>query len=215
MWLGEEAPSEQRRLAVTLLVSSLLHVCALTLIKLPPKDHSGTGHPVLTVVFKTLTVAAAVATAPEPVAVFRVSAVETPLQPQSPPPPRLRAQDVVRPAKPVAAPALVPVVPLPVSKPVAKPSPPAPGRDARTASASGGVSVLMTIGEGGRIDQIFWKTLPALTNEQFQRLESILRVNQYAESQIGTTVTEIVDVRGILGLPPASGEAAPVATQHE
>jgi hypothetical protein len=63
----------------------------------------------------------------------------------------------------------------------------------------------MVIGEGGRIQQILWRKLPALTKEQFERLEDILRTTTYAESMAGSTVTEIVDVRGLLGLPAVQG----------
>jgi hypothetical protein len=73
----------------------------------------------------------------------------------------------------------------------------------------------MSIGDGGLITQILWDRLPALTNEQLKRLESILRANTYPESMAGTMVTEVVDVRGLLGLSPIKDSrpsATPTAT---
>jgi hypothetical protein len=67
---------------------------------------------------------------------------------------------------------------------------------------TGGNTALIAIGADGRITDIVWNRLPALTNEQFLRLEAILRTNTYPESMVGQIVTEVVDVRGLLGLAP-------------
>ena len=213
MWAAEawqednEEARIRRRFGRILLASALLHLLVLLTVKFPPKDRSGAGFPVLTVMFKAMTPAPV--RLPEPLPVTQES-----------PPPRLLSQDAVAPAARVATKPPQVREPIKEVKPVVAEAPlpsaaingtskPVPGRDARTAPATGGVSVLMAIGEDGRVTEILWNRLPALTNEQFKRLENMLRANVYAASMAGTTVTEVVDVRGILGLQPERSRSAP------
>jgi hypothetical protein len=212
MWMaeewreGDEEVRSRRRFAVILAFSALLHLVVLFAIKLRPSVPSGSGYPVLTVMFQTM--------APAPSASLRSRPpAETLVKPPPLPRPVAPAPSPVRETRPeVKLPAQEAQIP---SKANSGTNRPAPGRDARASAAVGGFSVLMSIGDGGLITQILWDRLPALTDEQLKRLESILRANTYPESMAGTMVTEVVDVRGLLGLSPIKDSrplAPPTAT---
>jgi hypothetical protein len=77
------------------------------------------------------------------------------------------------------------------------------GLGSNAPAARVGVLVRLLIGTDGRVDQIFWDKLPALTDDQFRRLEAVIREKTYTAGQ---TLNEIVDVRAILQLPPAQAQ---------
>jgi hypothetical protein len=180
----EKFAAERRRLTAALIGSALLHASLLTLVKPAAQDFSGTGHPVLSIRFRAAFVAAAPQAAVPP-----------------PPVPVLKA----RPRPPIESP---PDTTAPAEKHVAAETAPAPGRNATRKPSAGGVSVRMGIGEGGRIEHILWTELPALTPDQGQRREAMLRPHTAAETLAGSYVTEIVDVRSLLGLPRVGAKAA-------
>lgn len=202
-----EAIRDQRRFAWTLGLSIALHVLVLASGKGLPRAPAGSGYPVLTVGFQSS------APPPSPGAVAARRGVE-PAPPTSVTrastkaelPARDPAPDKVRPPERAPAGTALQAAPAtPHQGPLATALPAAPGRDAHAEAAAGGVTARMVIGEGGRVRQILWRKLPALTREQFEQLEDLLRATTYAESMAGSTVTEIVDVRGLLGLPPVRG----------
>lgn len=79
----------------------------------------------------------------------------------------------------------------------------APGRSSNVPRAPVGVAVMLVIDERGRANQIFWDSLPALTDEQLRRVELAIRARRYAPGQ---TVKEVFDVREFLKLAPARAE---------
>lgn len=201
MWHAAILPErpEERRFVALLAASALLHATLIAQLNLPPREVAGTGYPVLSVVLKKL--------APPP-AIESAEPALPPLFTEAATPP-LRATPTLNTAKP-PMPAVAPEQsPLTESSaaPTPRPAitPPAPGRDAQGLAAAGGVSAHFLIGEQGRIHSILWNRLPALTNDQFQRLEALLRENEYPHAPAGSTLTEMVDVRGLLGLPPVRG----------
>lgn len=202
-----EATRDQRRFAWTLGLSIAIHVLVLATGKGLPRQPVGTGYPVLTVGFTS----PAPPPSPGSLAASRgAEALPPPPVPLLSAKPDLPARDLVRdksrlPDRAPAGTSMQPATATPHQGPVAAVLPAAPGRDAHAEAAAGGVTARMVIGEGGRIQQILWRKLPALTSEQFERLEDILRTTTYAESMAGSTVTEIVDVRGLLGLPAVRG----------
>jgi hypothetical protein len=72
-----------------------------------------------------------------------------------------------------------------------------PGRPLNQPPKALGVPVTLVVGLDGRVEQIFWDQLPALTNDQFRRLEALIREKSYAAGQ---TINELVDVRSLLNL---------------
>ncbi len=184
---------DTRRLQSTLGISIMLHAAVLLAWKLPPELRKASEHRVLTVVLRGATMAE--------------SASE-----------KFLAQD--REAKVLARkdadPAIFsvppkPVVPTPVTtfknQPQMAPSgrqgqfatQANPGRVTNSRLAPVGVAVLLVIGVDGHVSQIFWDKLPALTNEQFRRVEAAILAKTYAPGQ---TVSEVFDVREFLKLPP-------------
>lgn len=57
---------------------------------------------------------------------------------------------------------------------------------------------MLVIGEQGRVNQIIWDDLPALTDQQLNWLERSIRTKKYADSLDGQTVTEFIDVRALI-----------------
>ena len=76
----------------------------------------------------------------------------------------------------------------------------------------GEARVLVIIDERGRPGQLIWNYLPALTTEQFQRLERGVRQRTYASVPRGTALNEVIDVFALIGAPqPQATPAAPAA----
>ncbi|MDP2826183.1 MAG: hypothetical protein Q8O52_26285 [Sulfuritalea sp.] len=188
---------DERRLHLTLGLSVLLHAILLLAWKLPPTVWKVADHAVLTVVLRGA----------------------APLA-QSSPPATEKKPDIAVLVRKEPAPAAFSVPPKPaavaaVAPPAAPPQPaasaakarvaeqPTPGRASNAPPAAVGVSVILVIGGDGRVNQIFWDRLPALTDEQLRRVEAAIRAKTYAGSQ---TISEIFDVRGFLRLPPARTE---------
>ena len=72
-----------------------------------------------------------------------------------------------------------------------------------------GVTVILRVNAEGKVIQIFWNRLPAIDNAQFDRLEQSVRARQYGTHVSDRTISEIIDVRGLLSLPPAQSEVLP------
>lgn len=183
-----------------LILSALLHGALLTLWKAAPRDWGGGGSPVLSVTFKTVV-------APE-----SHPALLTP---------EARANRDAQGAlllRPEAGPQVVPAssahpaadlthsagaaksstaTTLASQSPVQKGTP-SPGSNEPDSTKSSGVRVLLTIGEQGRVNQIIWNQLPALTDEQLRRLETSIRTRTYAESMSGQSIDDMIDVRAFL-----------------
>jgi hypothetical protein len=71
--------------------------------------------------------------------------------------------------------------------------------------AGSGYSVTMLVTREGRVTEIYWGQLPALTDEQFELLERMVRERRYPDRGITNNgpVVDTIDVRGLLGLPSA------------
>lgn len=191
---------DERRIYLTLGISILLHAVLLLAWKLAPQVWKTADHAVLTVALHA----------------------EAPRQPRSPAPARQqREAGVLVQSQP--APAVLPMPATPaalgsVTPPAAASAPslpesqagvtnhPIPGRLSNPAAAAVGVTVTLVIGLDGRVQQIYWDKLPALTDEQLRRVETAIRDKAYASGQV---INEIFDVRAFLKLPPARVEQAP------
>jgi hypothetical protein len=194
-WKHEDEKRFQRSLGL----SVLLHAMLLLAWKLPPPVWKAADHAVLTVILRGVAPMAHSADAasekkpdqsllvkkePAPVAIPLPATVTATMQVPSP------------------VPAVRPPAALPGSPGRLAPKA-APGRLSAAAPAPVGVPVLLVIGSDGRANQIYWNTLPALTDEQLRRVEAAIRLKTYAPGQ---TVQEVFDVRGFFGLPPARTE---------
>ncbi len=190
------------RLQLTLAISITLHAVLLFAWKLPSELRKVTEHQILTVILRGAT---AVDSGAKPLAQEREVTILVRKSVQSP--------SFSVPSKPeVRTPAAV------VSN---RPQPAAPGRQGQLADQSSpgrasnsspapvGVAVLLVIGSDGRVTQIFWNKLPALTNEQFHRVEAAIQAKSYAPGQ---TVSEVFDVREFLKLPPVPVGESEMAT---
>lgn len=193
-WCGEGwRQDEARKFQVALGASILLHAAILFGWKLSPELQRVAEHPVLTVVLRGATTAE--------VAGEKAFASERELATLT-----RKVTDTVSfsvQAKPeIPAPAVVVTNRLQMAAPgrQAKLAPQAnSGRASVSPAAPVGVSVLLVIGGDGRVSQIFWNKLPALTNEQLRRVEAAIQAKTYAPGQ---TVSEVFDVREFLKLPP-------------
>ena len=193
---------DEKRLHVTLGLSVLLHAVLLLAWKLPPQVWKAADHAVLTVVLRgAAPVAASTPPAAEPVHEVAVLVQK---------PPAVATFSV--PPKPAAQPAAVPPAVRPQPGPAASQArlatQPTPGRPSNSIPSVVGVAVTLVIGADGHVRQMFWDQLPALTDEQFRRVEAAIREKTYAAGQ---TLNEVVDVRGLLKLPQARPEESPVS----
>ncbi|MCX7150510.1 MAG: hypothetical protein NTY05_14075 [Rhodocyclales bacterium] len=187
---------DEKRFHLTLGLSVLLHAALLLAWKLPPQVWKAADHAVLTVVLR--------GAAP--------LAQSSPATAEHQPDVALLVQKDPAPATFSVPPkALVPgaVVPPAARQPMLVASParmavqPTPGRLSTSDPAAVGVTAMLVIDADGRLGQIFWDKLPALTDEQLRRVETVMRQKTYAA---GRTFNELVDVLGILKLPPARPE---------
>lgn len=210
-WQTEDA----RHLRAALGFSLCLHAIALFVWHLPtPAWSSASGAPTLTVSLHS----AALPAARTPLAAAGGAEGErrsTPMLVQE------RATLAVPPAltpgppsRAVSAPTEKPSVPLPAGKaPLAPRTPPAAGAERPQPARPGGVTALLSIGEGGHVSQILWNQLPALSDEQLRRLEGLVRGRTYAGTLAGQTLNEVIDVRALLALPLPRAEPAAASVE--
>ena len=93
------------------------------------------------------------------------------------------------------------------------PAPVAIGVPSRTEARShampaGMVEVLLTIDEDGKPRDVIWSKLPALTREEFRRLEQAMRQKSYPSFGRTYTVTEVIEPHSMIQAfapRPASG----------
>lgn len=85
---------------------------------------------------------------------------------------------------------------------------PNPGFAKRVNLATGEASIVMLIDNKGRPGEIYWRELPALTDEQLHLVEFRLRRHRYEEAKRGTAVTAIINVFDILREPVRAEPAA-------
>ena len=64
--------------------------------------------------------------------------------------------------------------------------------------ATRGVTVTIVIGESGKVAQIFWNKLPALTDNQLQQVEESIRARSYLGSIPGAILNENIDVLSLI-----------------
>jgi hypothetical protein len=195
-WKHEDA----RRFQFTLGFSVALHAALLLAWKLPPPVWKVADHAVLTVVLRGAATAIPVspkAAEPERDVAVLVQKEATPAIFSVPPKPAVQA-----PAVPAVSRS-----PLPLAGPGGRIAAQAsPGRISNAPSAPVGISVLLVTGDDGRVNQIYWNKLPALTDEQLRRVERAIRAKTYASGQ---TISEVFDVREFLKLPPGPTEEGP------
>ncbi|MCX7156136.1 MAG: hypothetical protein NTW45_06805 [Rhodocyclales bacterium] len=191
---------DEKRLHVTLGLSVLLHAVLLLAWKLPPQVWRAADHAVLTVVLRG---AAPLAPSSSP-AVEQLHDVAVLVQKHAAPaafsvPPRELA-------KPAVAPPAVRPQPAPAVSQARVSTQATQGAPLNRNSSVVGVTVTLVIGADGRIRQMFWDQLPALTDEQFRRVEAAMREKTYAA---GRTLNEVVDVRALLKLPQPRPQESP------
>ena len=73
------------------------------------------------------------------------------------------------------------------------------GAESRYVHKPGAARVLLEINADGQIGQIIWDMLPALTDEQFNRLEAAVRARGRRGLSGNSFVTETIDVRDYIG----------------
>lgn len=198
MWEEEaERPwrPNDRRLRWALLCSLLIHTAFLALQLQSKMQGQSIGRPVLTVVLQPAsdearrqTAATSDAKEGRRAAQVTVSQASYSIQSSS----KGQAGPVV-PELPTPAVAGSETRPQPL-----RPGSSSPGDMARAMPQAGGVSVLLAIGEGGRVEHIHWDRLPALTDEQLRRVEAALRARTYAGFLVGQAVNETIDVKALL-----------------
>ena len=81
----------------------------------------------------------------------------------------------------------------------ATPQAAASGGEYRSARRPGEARVALEIGEDGRVGQILWYQLPAMTDEQLFRLEATIRERYKLQSESGHFVRQTIDVRDFIG----------------
>lgn len=190
---------DESRLYLTLGFSVLMHAALLLAWKMPAPVWKAADHAVLTVVLRgAAPLAQSSPTTGEKADVAVLTRKEpAPAAFSMPPRPAASASTAppVAPARPAAPPSRARAAMQPT-----------PGHPANRNPAAVGVNVLLVVGGDGRVQQILWDQLPALTDEQLRRVEAVIRRKTYAAGQ---TLNEIVDVRSILQLPPARSEESP------
>ena len=192
--LRDRRHEDRRRLQLTLAASVALHATLLLGWKPAPKLWKPADTAVLTVLLRGPAPVPASQAAAKQEQTSAVLSQEAPAPAVFSVPVQAPQQRAVVPTAAPAQPALAPAAPAPVALQ------PTPGRVSNTVPVPVGVTVVLVVGEEGRVEQIFWNQLPALTNEQLRRVEALIRQKTYRPSQ---TVNEVVDVRGLLMLAPA------------
>lgn len=190
---------DQRRFQFMLGLSVLLHLALLLAWKLPPPVWKAADQAVLTVVLRgvaPLAQSSPRTTEPKPQVAVLVQKDPAPSAFAVPPKPAVSGSVALPPVKALPAPAL---------NPARQSAEPTPGRISTAAPGPVGVRVTLVVGDDGRVNQIFFDTLPALSDEQLRRVEAAIRGKSYSAGQ---TVHEIFDVRGFLKLPPERPQPA-------
>ncbi|MBL0075067.1 MAG: hypothetical protein IPP41_03675 [Rhodocyclaceae bacterium] len=191
---GVWAAEEDKRLLLMVGVSLLLHASVLWLWKSPHSNGS-------------ITISALTVLLPQ-----RTDSSPTIPPAPPPPPPPVTKPVVVAPILiplPTVAPKLAPALP---SAPVSAPTPASLPAQDRASVANQGVQVVLRLSAAGEVVQIFWNRLPALNDEQFRRLESSVRARHYGAHLSDRSITEVIDVRALLSLPPAIESVSPAPT---
>lgn len=195
---------DEKRAQLTLGLSVLLHAVVLLAWKLPAPIWKAADQAVLTVVLR----AASPPAQRSPAIAEKKMDVAVLVQKE----PAVAAFSM--PPKPAALGAVAPTVPglqpAPAASRARLAAQPTPGRLVNSPPAPVGVTVLLVVGADGRAQQIYWNQLPALTDAQLRRVEAVIRERTYAAGQ---TVNELVDVRGILKLPPPQVDESSTALQ--
>ena len=193
---AEWKQDDEKRFQLTLGLSVLLHAVLLLAWKLPPQVWKVADNAVLTVVLRAASPMAQSSQAVEKKQDIAILVQKDPAPAAFSVPPKTVVQGAVVP------PATRPQPSLPAT-PARVAIQPAPGQPSSAPPAPVGVTVLLVVGTEGRVEQIFWNQLPALTDEQLRRVEAVIRDRTYRPRQ---TLSEVVDVRNILKLPqpPAS-----------
>lgn len=75
---------------------------------------------------------------------------------------------------------------------------PRTGAEVPVDHATRGVTVTIVIGESGKVAQIFWNKLPALTDNQLQQVEESIRARSYLGSIPGAILNENIDVLSLI-----------------
>ena len=197
----QRADEEDKRLLLMVGVSLILHATVLWLWKAPTATGSMTISP-LTVFLPER------ADSKPPVTAASVPSVDvtTPVLAATPEP-------VVVPSvlAPVAA-AVPPKTPVPPSAPAVANVPNTTTPHDRSHRHADGVAVVLRVNTDGEVIQVFWDRLPAINNEQFNRLEAIVRTRRFGSHVTERSITEIIDVRALLDLPPAQA-ATPLSVE--
>ncbi len=178
----QRAPAEQIRLGAAVLVSLCLHAVVLTLQRSIP---AGEIRP-LKAFEASLRLASDIGTAE-----LKAPASAEPAPAFEEPSPALIA---------TTGRSTISAKPLPVTKALDTTSlQPMWGKP----QSGSGFPVTFLVGPDGRVGEILWNQLPALTDQQLSMLEAIVRQRYYPPGLPGVrvrTVVEQLDVRGLLGL---------------
>lgn len=198
---------QEHRLVLALVFSVLGHFVLIVTWKLPPTYWQQRGQTPLSVSFrpglppasapgqamvearKTSTPTAVVASS-KPAEHVMPAAPATAGRPQTETPSRVRSD-------------VPPVKPQPLA-----PGAPAVGSSTPLAPQPLAVSVVLTLGESGQVQQIIWNQLPALTNEQLRRVEAAIRNRGYGRGSGNRVIEESLDIRPFLK-PPVSESGGP------
>ena len=151
---------------------------------------------------------------------FRGPPTAVEASPQPPLPPVVPAATAVLVQK--IAPVTMPASPVREVQPAAPPEvaggKPKNGRDGaprpKAGRAFGIVDVVMLIGSDGHPHTLIWDSLPALTQEQFDRLERAVRRQVYASS-VGARLTQEINVFALIGQErqPSPGSGSHVSPE--
>ena len=210
-WLDWWADEENRRLLITVGVSLALHGGALVWWKSPVASGSMSTSAVTVFLPDLPSSSAASVALTEPL----------PPLPSLVPPPLPMWTPPLFPLAEAAKPSTTAVTP-PVTQPAtqraqvastsaADQSAAQPAPQAASQRRSDGVTVVLRVNADGKVTQIFWNRLPAISNEQLDRLEQIVRTRQFVPHFTDRTISEIIDVRALLNLPPAqSADSVPI-----
>ncbi len=81
------------------------------------------------------------------------------------------------------------------------------GAESRYVHKPGEARVILEVNSDGQIGQIIWDLLPAMTDEQFNRLEAALRKRGYVGPSTNAFIRQTIDVREFIGTS-AQGSSA-------
>ena len=212
-WLDWWTEEENQRLLITVGVSLFLHYATLALWKSPVASGSVSTSAV-TVFLAARPNSQAASVAPTEVLVPELSTPRLPPLPPVPPvtPAPTPVAEIVKPLPPTPSlPQRMASTTSKVSSAATGQASPPPAPQALTAQHADGVTVVLRVNADGKVTQIFWNRLPAISVEQLDRLEHIVRTRQFVPHVTDRTVSEIIDVRALLRLPPAqSADSAPI-----